>query len=435
MLQNFTPEVQHLTSDRLGINESSEVSVNTSQEGVAGERSEIESANRVKGFLRRFLAAQCYGKMFSTGRSYSTLGTSLPAANKHLEIFTSANPPSITTAEKTTSSKKEKSYKKHTFAALDHLGTVSAAYLASIRSKVPNLTPDEEGLIEKIENQPWHFRHQSNSALEGAKAGGAQVDISSNDKLVTDSGKCIGHTLAPDRIYLGNQDFVFFGVEFSNDGGNMPLNQQHSSIDYGANSVLIGEENKMASLGYFTLTDQLDNQVPPFAYTQHGSFNQLFPTAARIVGRAVYGDKGHCDVPIYSTKDMKLALGLHAVDFIRKCKDQAFQSFMLNPDINGASLDNGLNAIFQSEFHIPRLLSTRNYTYKKLRSMKLEEAVIAHNFTELDAQITSKDLACLAFAWSKKKKLPEVERYVIRKWKLSQADVPLIEAYLRSNTM
>ena len=416
MLKNFIRKIQRQSLDGVTDNASlasGEASGSNGLDGNVLDTTQTESADKIKKFMQKFLAAQCYGNMFSTGSSYATLGTSLPPANQHVAVSGMSN-----------------ASKKHTFAALDHLAMVSAANLASIRGKVSNLTVSEEGFVEKVEQQKWHFRHQTNSLLETKKEGRKQVDISSNDKLTADGVKVSTNTYSEDRDAVSNQDFVFFGVEFSNDSRSMPMNHRHNEMDFGANSILIDDENEQSLLGYLTLTDHFYHHVPFFPLTDHPEFTRKFPRARCLVGRSVHGDKATIDIPIYSTKDMKTALALHAIDFMRVCKDSALQDFMLDPNLTDINLDNVLNALFQCEFHIPRLLSARKYTAQRLRAMSLKEAVAACNYKELDALTTTKNKALVAIAWAFKLKKPEVELHLTRRWQMSAADLPTIQAHL-----
>ncbi|WP_439332783.1 T3SS effector OspC family protein, partial [Shigella sonnei] len=50
---------------------------------------------------------------------------------------------------------------------------------------------------------------------------------------------------------------------------------------------------------------------------------------------------------------MRLGIGLHLIDFIRKSKDQRFREFCYNKNIDPVSLDRIINFVFQLEYHIP----------------------------------------------------------------------------------
>ena len=73
MFKNLTPQIQNmaldgLTDDMSGESrELCEVSERNGVDGDAHEAIEAESADKIKKFMRKFLAAQCVGNMFSTG--------------------------------------------------------------------------------------------------------------------------------------------------------------------------------------------------------------------------------------------------------------------------------------------------------------------------------------------------------------------------------
>ncbi|QWA14010.1 T3SS effector OspC family protein [Sodalis ligni] len=147
--------------------------------------------------------------------------------------------------------------------------------------------------------------------------------IFSNDYLFNrgiSSGK---NTTTEDEECLSNQDFVFLGVEFSADLSQAPLNTLHSNSDFGANAYLV---EARFPYGYMTLTDHLHNhQVPPSTH-EHQDFVQQFPQAKFEAFRLIHGERGVHDVPMYNSKDMRLALGLHLINFIRSSEDAVLRN-------------------------------------------------------------------------------------------------------------
>ncbi|EXU75755.1 shigella flexneri OspC family protein [Erwinia mallotivora] len=143
-----------------------------------------------------------------------------------------------------------------------------------------------------------------------------------------------------------------------------------------------------------TLTDHLYNDVPHASRHEHQEFIAQFSGVKKEVFRLVHGNKGTTDIPVFNTKDMRLGLGLHLIDFLRNSNDTEFKNFALNKNLNGKNLDRILNFVFQPEFHVPRMVSTDNFKEVKLREMSAEEAVRAYNFAALSAHMKNKDDAC-----------------------------------------
>lgn len=330
------------------------------------------SANVIKTFLKKTIAAQSYNKMFSKGANFKDLGIALP----------------------------EPSARKASLKSLQHLNNVSKAYLTAIRGKTQNLTLQEKVLLTKIVDTKIHFRHQSNSNLAGAAG---TLNIMSLNKLQSRDICTAKNTYSEDIRCLNNQDFVFFGVEFSDDEALLPLNTRHSTVDFGANAYIVEEQFPH---GYLTLTDHLDNTIPPAFLHEHKEFIAQFSQVRSEVYRKVHGDKGTIDIPIFNTKDMRLGLGLHLINFLRNSSDTAFKTFALNKDLDGENLDKILNFVFQPEFHVPRMVSTDNFKEVKLREISAGDAVKASNFEALSAHMTNKDDACkvmgLAIKYAKK---------------------------------
>ncbi|WP_261641313.1 T3SS effector OspC family protein [Erwinia mallotivora] len=318
------------------------------------------SADVIKAFLKKTVAAQSYHKMFSEGSDFKKSGIAL--------THSSARKPSLR--------------------SLQHLNNVSKNYLTTIKEKVQNLTSQEKVLLSKIVNAKIHFRHQSNSNLVSATG---TLNIMSLNKLQSNQTGMEKHTQSSDIERLSNHDFVFFGVEFSDDKANLPLNTRHKALDFGANAYIVDEQFPH---GYLTLTDHLYNDVPHATRHEHQEFIAQFSEVKKEVFRLVHGNKGTTDIPVFNTKDMRLGLGLHLIDFLRNSNDTEFKNFALNKELNGKNLDRILNFVFQPEFHVPRMVSTDNFTKVKLREMSAEEAVRAYNFAALSVHMRNKDDAC-----------------------------------------
>lgn len=330
------------------------------------------SADVIKAFLKKTIAAQSYNKMFSKGDNFKELGIALT----------------------------DSSARQSSLHSLQHLNNVSKYYLTKIKEKTQDLTSQEKVLLSKVVDAKIHFRHQSNSNLVDAAG---ILNIMSLNKLQSNGISTAKNTYSEDIRCLSNQDFVFFGVEFSDDKALLPLNTRHSTVDFGANAYIVDEQ---CPHGYLTLTDHFDNTVPPAFMHEHKEFIAQFSEVRNEIYREVHGDNGTKDIPIFNSKDMKLGLGLHLINFLRNSNDTQFKGFALNKNLDGKNLDKILNFVYQPEFHVPRMVSTHNFKEVKLREISAEDAVKASNFEALSVHMRNKDDACkvmgLAIKYAKK---------------------------------
>lgn len=346
-----------------------------------------KSANVIKDCFRQIIADKSYNKMFSQGAYFKKLGTDLP----------------------------ERSADKSSLYSLQHLNEISKNYLTKIKEKTKNLTPQEKKLLSKVVNTHLHFRHQSNANLSGET-----LNIMSNHKLQIKNISTASNTYPEDIKYLSNHDFVFFAVEFSEDKSQLPLNTKHTNVDYGGNAYIIEEQH---SYGYLTLTDHLDNQVPPAFLHEHKKFVSKFSKVRNEIERHIHGENGLHDIPIYNTKDMKVALGLHLIDFLRNSVDKKFKKFTLSESLDSKGLDNVLNLVFQPEFHVPRIVSTTNFKKVQLRNISLFDAIKASNVEEISKQIENKKDACDVMKMSIKYFKPNIAEYLFSTWKFTKEDM------------
>lgn len=346
-----------------------------------------KSANIIKDCFRQIIADKSYNKMFSQGTYFKKLGTDLP----------------------------ERPAGKSSLYSLQHLNKISKSYLTKIKEKTGNLTPQEKNLLSKVVNTHLHFRHQSNANLSGET-----LNIMSNDKLRARDISAASNTYLQDIKYLSNHDFVFFGVEFSEDKSKLPLNTKHTNTDYGANAYIIEGQHPY---GYLTLTDHLDNLIPPAFTHEHKKFVSKFSKVRNEIERHIHGENGIHDIPIYNTKDMKVALGLHLIDFLRNSVDKKFKKFTLSKSLDSKGLDNVLNLVFQPEFHVPRMVSTTNFKKVQLRDISLFDAIKASNAEEISKQIESKKDACDVMKMSIKYFKPDIAEYLFSTWKFTKEDM------------
>ncbi|HHX8750151.1 TPA: T3SS effector OspC family protein [Morganella morganii] len=355
------------------------------------------SADVIKSFLRKTIAAQSYNEMFSKGDDFKKLGIALT----------------------------DSLVRKSSFSSLQHLNKVSKNYLTKIKEKTRNLTSQEKVLLSKVIDAKIHFRHQSNSYLVNPAG---TLNIMSLNKLKSDGISTAKNTVSKDIKHLSNQDFVFFGVEFSGDKAQLPLNTYHSTVDFGANAYIVDEQFPH---GYLTLTDHMDNTIPPASQQEHKEFIAQFTGVRKEIYREVHGDKGIRDVPIFNSKNMKLGLGLHLINFLRNSNDTEFKKFALDKNLDDKNLDKILNFVFQPEFHVPRMVSTDNFKEVKLRDISVEDAVEASNFEALSGYIRNKEEACkimgLAIYYAKK----DIVDLLFSKFSFTKKDVEKISVPYR----
>ncbi|VVP38035.1 T3SS effector OspC family protein [Pseudomonas fluorescens] len=344
-----------------------------------------ESANIIRRFLQKSIAAQSYGEMFSNGFFFKKYGIDLP-----------------------------KQEGKFSFSSLNHLNKISRENLEKITKQVSPLTPSESDLLSKIMSTKIHFRHQSNADL-----GDSTLNIASNKKYSEHQTTSKSNTYSEDKKYLSNHDFVFLGVEFSGDKSALPLNTIHQTVDFGANAYILDEKYPH---GYFTLTDHFDNVIPPAYLHEHSKFIKQFSEVLGEVERIVHGEKGRHDVPIYNTTHMRQALGMHLIDFLRSSEDETFKKFVLNDTLNESNLDKVINFVFQPEFHIPRMVSTTDFQKVSLREITLEDAVKAGNTKELATLIKDKHDACKAMCFAIRDSKREVATYLFDHWTFTASD-------------
>lgn len=354
------------------------------------------SADVIKAFFKKVVAAQSYHRMFSKGSNFRELGIALT----------------------------DSSARKASLHSLQHLNNVSKNYLTKIKEKIQNMTAQEKVLLSKVVDAKIHFRHQSNSNLVDSAG---ILNIMSLNKLQSSEISTAKNTYPEDIKFLSNHDFVFFGVEFSGDKAQLPLNTRHSTVDFGANAYIVDEQ---FSHGYLTLTDHFDNRIPPAFMHEHKKFIGQFSEVRSEIDRNVHGEKGIKDVPIFNTKDMRLGLGLHLIDFLRNSNDTEFKKFAMNKNLDSENLDKILNFVFQPEFHVPRMVSTDTFKEVKLRELSAEDAVKVSNFEALSVHIRNKDEACkvmrLAIEHSKK----DVVDLLLSKFRFTGRDLIKISNFL-----
>jgi len=357
----FLPEINYEEEHNENDMRVSCVSLSNSLNKIAqASTSRNKSADIIKRFLKKVIAAQSYSKMFSEGNRFKELNIGL---DKPLTGKSSLH-------------------------SLQHFNNLSSHYLAKIKENTQNLTSQEKDLLSKVVDAKIHFRHQSNSNLAAKN-----LNIMSFHKLQSEGVSTAKKTYMDDIECLANHDFVFFGVEFSGDKENLPLNTIHSTVDFGANAYIVDDQFPH---GYLTLTDHFFNTVPNGNKQEHQNFVTQFTVLKNEIFRTIYEGENCNNVPVYNNKDMRLGLGLHLINFLRKSNDEEFKRFVFNENLDNKDLDKVINTVFQPEFHVPRMVSLTNFKEVKLREISLVEAVKASNIDALSARIKNKESACEA---------------------------------------
>jgi len=110
---------------------------------------------------------------------------------------------------------------------------------------------------------------------------------------------------------------------------------------------------------------------------------------------------------------MKRGLALHMIEFLRSCTDVAFRVFVMRCEPGTEDMDRAIHLVFQPEFHVPRMLSTHDYTQQTLRGMTLGEAVDAVHTERIQALIQSPDDAIEAMAFALGNRVPASVEFLL----------------------
>ncbi|AUH50908.1 hypothetical protein CXB49_08835 [Chromobacterium sp. ATCC 53434] len=357
---------------------------------AAGRDGEAAAAGKIGAFLRKAVAAQSYGLMFANGKLFEATGDALE--------------------------KRE----QYGFSALKRLDGLSRRNLDAVAARLGALDSAEQALKQHIMAGAWHFRHQSNAALDD----GEKATIASNHLLSRQARSSGGNTFADDKALLSNHDFVFFGVEFSGrDKNDKPLNHKHSTMDFGANAYVVSDALPACRNGYLTLTDHFFNRVPGGREAEHQDFVGRFAQMGRESGRWIHEGKYRQNAPLFCYRDMKAAVALHLIEFMRNSQDEAFKAYVFDQATqSGPALDRVLNSVFQAEFHIPRLMATTDYAKHPLRPMLLKEAVDSVNLPALSDLVSNRGDAVTAMWHAINKGKDEVVAYLLGNWQFEAKD-------------
>lgn len=363
-------------------------------------RMDEDKASRViTNFFRRMVAARSYHHMFSNGSQFATKGLKPPRAEIN----------------------------RYPLAPLTHLKKMSAQNLALVTERVGKLSADEVGLQQNILASEWGFQHQSPVRLDN----NGVLKISSNHLLKKNGTAFKSNTPGIFLSELANNDFVFFSVEFSggHKKGDAPLSQTHATEYYGKNSYIIDEEDPRCHTGYLTLTDHLDTRVPPPEYSGNAWFISKFPNSSRKIHRNVVLAIGGKEIaPIYSFQDMKKAVSLHLISFLRGCNDAKLNKFAFHEvTSSSAELHQLLNTVYQCEFHIPRIVGTTTYTKHNLSKQDLFleslcKYVETSNVGHLNYFISDKKTALAVMFDAVSASKTDLVAYLFKRWNLNADD-------------
>ncbi len=259
---------------------------------------------------------------------------------------------------------------------LECLKNKSHENILELRQKAGPLSEQEKNLCRAIRGTHVRYRHQTHCALDSH----GQLNLYSHTMLRRKKIPFIGDQLKEEPSGANHRDFVSFGMEFSKPVDNTRLiaNTTHNGTDYGGTAYLIDEQHPGARYGYMTLTDHIYSGLPLSKYHEHQEMLYCFPLCALERDREMC-EVDDLDVPIFTPSDMKEALSLSTVLFLRRSGDDAFKHFAYTARADSIELDRMLNFLFQSEFHIPRMLSTDRYQKYRFRSPTFEEiALFSH---------------------------------------------------------
>jgi len=375
-------------------------------------------AKRWINYFYERCAARAYDKMFSQGKRFVDRKINLkPSKENHSSV-------------------------KNTLEILAH---ISSKNINEINALVQPLSTAEKGLFERITTLTWRFRHVSNHDVTAK----GYLNLYSFDKLCQEK-ELYPHTAihAADVTELANTDFVFFGVEFHHSHLAEHIEKTHSGHFYGCTAYLINEEHPLVKLGFLTLSDHYLGVIPSpqdkariddnFGVIFKGFpiiFQELNEQGERstLKTRLVYTKEKTnivCDNPLFSYADMKAALALYFIDFIRRSEDSAFKESLFSAALDNITLSRWLNTVFQCEFHLPHMLSTYTYSSVLLEKPDHFQLAMANNVRQLAAYLKdsphASDDAIEALAVAIKEAKPQVVQWLLAHYSFERAPLEKI---------
>ncbi|QJU42276.1 T3SS effector OspC family protein [Serratia marcescens] len=316
-----------------------------------GTKKHTDSANIIKSILRERMASKCYLTMFSEG-SHFKMDKYKPSPNTGKE-------------------------------ALACLDRISRGNIHEIIKQTRPLSKKERFLLAKIIDTDVVLRHQTNSKLSNK----GTLNIFSNKKLQSLDTPPTTRALDEEIADLSNHDFVFFGVEFSDENTTHPINTKYKGWDFGANCYIVKDELKHA---YVTLDHHYSGYVHFDFEHEHKEFTSQFEIANKEISNVYTTNNKNNDIAMYSSRSMKLAIGLNLIKFIRNTSDMKLKEFALSGQLSALDIDRLINFIFQPEYHMPRMISTKKFQEFRLADISLKDAIMAANLTRIDELVKDK---------------------------------------------
>lgn len=316
-----------------------------------GTKKHTDSANIIKNILRERIASKCYLTMFSEGFHFKKDKYKLsPNTGKE---------------------------------ALAYLDRISRENIHEIIKQTQPLSKKERFLLAKIIDTDVVLRHQTNSNLSNK----GTLNIFSNKKLQSLDTPPTTRALDEEITDLSNHDFVFFGVEFSDKNTIHPINTKYKGWDFGSNAYIVKDEFKHA---YVTLDHHYGGYITSDFEHEHKEFTSQFEIAEKEISSIYTSNKKNNDIAMYSTKSMKLAIGLNLIKFIQNTSDMKLKEFALSGQLSTLDIDRLINFIFQPECHLPRMISTKKFQEIRLADISLKDAIMAANLTRIDELVKDK---------------------------------------------
>lgn len=322
-----------------------------------GTKKHADNANIIKDILRERIASKCYLTMFSEGAHFKKDKYKL----------------SLNTGKE----------------ALACLDKISRKNIHEIIKQTQPLSKKERFLLAKVIDTDIVLRHQTNSNLSNK----GTLNIYSNKKLQSIDTPPTTRALDEEITDLSNHDFVFFGIEFSDKDTTHPINTKYKGWDFGANAYIVKDEFKN---GYLTLDHHYGGYVSSSFEHEHKEFTSQFKIAEEEISGIHASNNKNNDIAMYSTKSMKLAIGLNLIKFIQNTSDMKLKEFALSGHLSTLDIDRLINFIFQPEYHLPRMISTKKFQEVHLAGIPLKDAIMAANLKRIDELVKNKNDAYYA---------------------------------------
>lgn len=203
--------------------------------------------------------------------------------------------------------------------------------------------------MRKVVDAHYFYQHQTINRLDefNPQKGTSELLVDSNKYLSAKRKDISFHTYSYDINKTCNDDFVFCSISIPEDINEKPIFTTHQKMDFGCIAYLVEEHH--GKYGYLTLYDQ----------SCHYLILDTDYLTSRFVGLEKQIKKWSNDifdlsgVPVFSYKDMKLAIGYYLINFLRYCDIDKFKDYVHSaPDTK--TLNYILHTVFNLEYHIPK---------------------------------------------------------------------------------